>query len=58
MGHATVPYGAHNLFVDLGAERLVAAEREGVRIAVEIKGFAGSSEVADLRQEKRRKESG
>lgn len=46
----TVSYGVHNLFVDLGAEQVVAAEREGIRIAVEIKGFAGSSEVAELQQ--------
>ena len=46
----TVSYGVHNLFVDLGAEQVVAAEREGVRIAVEIKGFAGNSEVSELQQ--------
>ncbi len=42
--------GRHNLFVDLGAERLLAAERKEERIAVEVKSFVGRSEVADLEQ--------
>lgn len=46
----TLPFGAHNLYVDLGAERVLAAEREGERIAVEIKSFVGPSEVADMEQ--------
>jgi XisH protein len=46
----TLPFGVHNLYVDLGAERLLAAEREGDRIAVEVKSFAGPSEVADMEQ--------
>lgn len=36
------------MYVDLGAERLVAAEKEDQRIAVEIKGFAGLSPMTDL----------
>jgi hypothetical protein len=44
----TLSIGAHNLFVDLGAERLLAAERGGERIAVEIKSFVGASAVADV----------
>jgi hypothetical protein len=46
----TLPFGLHNLYVDLGAERMVAAERAGERIAVEIKSFVGASEVFDLEQ--------
>jgi hypothetical protein len=42
--------GQHNLFVDLGAERLLAAERRNERIAVEVKSFVGRSAVADLEQ--------
>jgi hypothetical protein len=34
--------------LDLGAERLFAAERNSERIAVEVKSFIGVSEVADL----------
>jgi hypothetical protein len=43
-------FGVHNLYVDLGAERVLAAEREGEQIAVEIKSFVGQSEVADMEQ--------
>ncbi|UOG93436.1 MAG: XisH family protein [Candidatus Thiothrix sulfatifontis] len=35
-----VPIGGIDLYIDLGAERLLAAEREGQRIAVEIKCFS------------------
>lgn len=45
-----LPVGLHNLYVDLAAERMVAAERGGDRIAVEIKSFSGRSEVVDLEQ--------
>jgi hypothetical protein len=44
----TVPAGLHNVYVDLGAERLLAAERGSERIAVEVKVFGGRSEVASL----------
>lgn len=44
----TLPSGRRNLYVDLGAERLIAAERGAERIAVEIKSFLRDSEVADL----------
>jgi hypothetical protein len=43
-----VHYGEHNLFVDLGAEAPIAAEKEGRKIAVEIKSFLGDSEMVDL----------
>ena len=46
----TLPFGRHKLFVDLGAERLLAAERGSERIAVEVKTFAGASEVTDMEQ--------
>lgn len=36
------------LKIDLGAERLIAAEREGDKIAVEIKSFASNSAVSDF----------
>jgi hypothetical protein len=42
--------GQKNLFVDLGAELVFAAEREGKRIAVEVKSFGGPSEVHDLEE--------
>jgi hypothetical protein len=43
-------WGAKDMFVDLGAERLLAAEKGQRKIAVEIKSFGGLSEMADLEQ--------
>ena len=43
-------WGKRDLYVDLGAEQLLAAERGAVRIAVEIKMFSGASAVEDLQQ--------
>lgn len=44
----TLTFGQRNVFVDLGAERLVAAEKGQEKIAVEIKSFLGASDVRDL----------
>jgi hypothetical protein len=41
-------FGEHNLFVDLGAEAPLAAEKAGRRIAVEVKSFLGTSPMTDL----------
>ena len=41
-------WGRKDVFVDLGAERLLAAEKGSQRIAVEIKSFLGTSEIQDL----------
>ncbi|ACC81472.1 XisH family protein [Nostoc punctiforme] len=35
----TISVGGVNLSIDLGAEKLIAAEREGEKIAVEVKSF-------------------
>jgi len=43
-----IKVGAKDLFVDLGAEQLLGAEKGNRKIAVEIKSFAGPSEIADL----------
>lgn len=43
-----IPFGERRGFIDLGAETPLAAERDNVKIAVEIKGFIGASPVADL----------
>jgi hypothetical protein len=40
--------GRRTLYVDLGAERLLAAEKGARKIAVEIKSFSGPSDVKDL----------
>jgi len=42
--------GQRTVYVDLGANRIVAAERGDRRIAVEIKTFQGPSDIADLEQ--------
>lgn len=36
------------LYIDLGAERVIAAEKGTHKIAVEIKTFGGPSEMADM----------
>jgi hypothetical protein len=41
-------WGGKDLYVDLGAEQLLAAEKANKRIAVEIKSFLGPSDMADL----------
>lgn len=46
----TLAIGTQNVFVDLGAEKMIAATRGAERIAVEIKSFLGRSSVADLEQ--------
>jgi hypothetical protein len=43
-----LPWGKKDLYVDLGAEQLLAAEKWSRQIAVEIKSFLGKSEVEDL----------
>ncbi len=45
----TLRWGPKDLFVDLGAEKLLTAEKAGRKIAVEIKSFLGRSDVEDLR---------
>jgi hypothetical protein len=44
----TMTFGTRDVFVDLGAERVLAAERGTEKIAVEIKTFQGSSDVRNL----------
>jgi hypothetical protein len=39
-----------NLYVDLAAERMIAAEKAGQKIAVEIKSFVGTSFIADFHE--------
>ena len=46
----TLKWGRDNMFVDLGAEKLLTAEREGRKIAVEVKSFIGASDVRELEQ--------
>jgi XisH protein len=41
--------GKKDIFIDLAAEKLLAAEKQGKKIAVEVKSFIGISEVEDLK---------
>jgi len=41
-------WGVKDMYVDLGAEQLLGAEKTGRQIAVEIKSFVGASEMDDL----------
>lgn len=43
----TVRFGKDKFSIDLGAEKLLAAERGNEKIAVEIKSFLGESELFD-----------
>ena len=40
--------GSRTLYIDLGADKVLAAEKEGRKIAVEIKSFLSPSPVDDL----------
>lgn len=44
----TLQYEDDNVYVDLAAERPIAAQRNGQKIAVEIKTFAGRSPLHDF----------
>ncbi len=43
-----VHWKTRKLLVDLGAEKLIAAQRDADRIAVEIKSFIGANDLEDL----------
>ena len=46
----TIEYEDATVFVDLGAERVIAAERNNEKIAVEIKSFIGPSTIHEIEQ--------
>ncbi len=46
----TITFGVRRGYIDLGAEQPLAAEKDGRKIAVEIKSFIGISTMADLQQ--------
>ena len=43
-------WGRKDVYIDVGAERLLAAEKGRQRIAVEVKSFLGASDMYDLEQ--------
>ncbi len=40
--------GGVEMYIDLGAEKIIAAEKEGEKIAVEIKSFIGTSTISEF----------
>jgi hypothetical protein len=40
--------GGVEMYIDLGAEQLIAAEKEGQKIAVEIKSFVSASAIYEF----------
>lgn len=42
-------WGRKDMYVDLGAEKLLLAEKSDQKIAVEVKSFVGPSEIEDLK---------
>ncbi len=43
-----IKFGGVEVLVDLGAEQLLGAEKDGLRIAIEIKSFVGPSTISDF----------
>lgn len=41
-------WGERDFYVDLGAERFMAAQKDETRIAVEVKSFLGASQMHEL----------
>lgn len=46
----SLEYGKRKMYVDLAAEKLFSAEKEGRKIAVEVKSFLSLSELNDLEE--------
>ncbi|MDZ8108079.1 MAG: XisH family protein [Nostoc sp. DedQUE12a] len=45
-----IQYRRTTLYADLGAERPIAAERNGQKLVVEAKSFVGASKIQDLKE--------
>lgn len=46
----TLKWGTKDLFVDFGAQKLLAAQKNDIKIAVEVKSFIGASPMTDLQK--------
>lgn len=44
----TLQVGGVEMYVDLGVDKIIAAEQAGAKIAVEIKSFLGSSNISEF----------
>ncbi len=40
--------GGVEMYIDLGAEKLIAAEKNGEKIAIEVKSFIGTSTISEF----------
>ncbi len=45
-----IQYRRTTLYADLGAERPIAAERNGQKLVIEVKSFVGASKMQDLKE--------
>ncbi len=43
-----LPFGLFNFYIDLGAEEMIAAEKEQRQIAIEIKSFTAASTINEF----------
>jgi hypothetical protein len=43
-----IEFGGVDLYVDLAAEKIISAEKDGYKIAVEIKSFVGPSMISEF----------
>ncbi len=43
-----LPWGGRDTFVDIAAEKIFIAEKEGRKIAVEVKSFVGKSDISEF----------
>ncbi|MGB5896843.1 MAG: XisH family protein [Geitlerinemataceae cyanobacterium] len=41
-------YGIADIYIDLAADKAIAAEKQGDKIAVEVKSFAGGSTISEF----------
>jgi hypothetical protein len=45
-----IQYRKTTLYADIGAEKPIAAERDGQKLVVEVKSFVGASKIQDLKE--------
>jgi hypothetical protein len=43
-----ISFGGVDMYIDLGAEQIIGAERNGEKIAIEVKSFVGPSETTEF----------
>lgn len=43
-----INFGGVEMYIDLGAQRLIGAQKDGEKIAVEVKSFLGASTISEF----------